>query len=210
MDMNRKFILIIAGLVIGVIVVWGHQNRIALAPSDTITPKVGSTSSPQASNSIFDKSRITKKPFGLYVTSKDSSVQPEKFTGYHTGVDLETTVAEANIDVPVPALFDGKLVMKKYATGYGGVVVEEATVEGQRMTIVYGHLKLSSITTTVGQYVKKGDILGVLGKGYSTETDGERKHLHLGIHLGSTINILGYVPKKSDLINWLYPVVFLK
>jgi len=33
--------------------------------------------------------RITKKPFGVYITPETSPVQPEKFTGYHTGVDVE-------------------------------------------------------------------------------------------------------------------------
>ena len=202
----NKFILVVIILVIGGMVVWNYQNRTDLVDSIS-SPQI---SSGQVGSSIFDKSRITKKPFGIYITPANSPVQPEKFSGYHTGVDLETTAEEANIDVRVPVLFDGKLVMKKYATGYGGVLVEEATVEGQQMTIVYGHVKLSSVTNAVGADIKKGDILGVLGKGYSTETDGERKHLHFGIHLGPAINILGYVQKKSDLANWLYPAVFLK
>lgn len=36
----------------------------------------------------FEK-RITKKPFGIYITPQNSPVQPERFTGYHTGVDVE-------------------------------------------------------------------------------------------------------------------------
>jgi len=174
------------------------------------TPNPSSTVFINSAATIFDSSRITKKPFGIYVTPQSSPVQPEKFTGYHTGVDFETSAAETNIDVSIPALFDGKLVMKKSATGYGGVVVEESAIEGQLVTIVYGHLKLSSVSGTVGQYIKKGDIIGILGKGYSSETDGERKHLHLGIHKGGAINILGYVQKQSDLANWLDPAIFVK
>jgi hypothetical protein len=33
--------------------------------------------------------RVTKKPFGLYVDPDNSPVQPEMFTGYHTGADAE-------------------------------------------------------------------------------------------------------------------------
>ncbi|KKQ38871.1 MAG: Exopolysaccharide biosynthesis protein, sugar transferase domain protein [Candidatus Moranbacteria bacterium GW2011_GWC2_37_73] len=36
-------------------------------------------------------SRITKKPFGIYVNPKNSPVNPERFTGYHSAVDLEAT-----------------------------------------------------------------------------------------------------------------------
>lgn len=37
-----------------------------------------------------------------------------------------------------------------------------------------------------------------LGNGYSSDTDGERKHLHLGIHLGEVVDIRGYVQKKNS------------
>jgi murein DD-endopeptidase MepM/ murein hydrolase activator NlpD len=221
----KKFILTIAVLVIGVVVFFVYQNQTALAPDSTPSINSGQASSPQVSlaqagSSIFDKSRITKKPFGIYITPQNSPVQPEKFTGYHTGADFETTLAEANIDVSVLAFCDGKLLEKKYATGYGGVVVQSCNLtvppsQGsdkakQAVTVIYGHLKLASIVPIVGQTLKKGDLLGVLGKGYSTETDGERKHLHLGIHIGSDINILGYVQKQSDLSGWFNPVQFLK
>jgi len=207
----KRVILVITILIIGVVVFFVYQNKTALAPS----PSASSTSSPQASlgqvaSSIFDSSRITKKPFGIYITPQNSSVQPEKFTGYHTGVDFETTPAEANIDMAVPAFCDGKLLEKKYATGYGGVAVQSCALGGQTVTVIYGHLKLASVIPIVGQTLKRGDLLGILGKGYSTETDGERKHLHLGIHIGSTINILGYVQKQPDLSGWLDPAQFLK
>jgi murein DD-endopeptidase MepM/ murein hydrolase activator NlpD len=179
-------------------------------PQETAAPASSVSPGPASTHPIFDLSRVSKKFFGTYVTPKNSPVQPEKFTGYHAGIDFETTAAEADIDVPVPALFDGKIVLKKYTAGYGGVLVEESAIEGQLVTIVYGHLKLPSITGAVGQYVKKGDRLGILGKGYSTETDGERKHLHLGIHLGPSINILGYVQTESQLSGWLDPIQFLK
>src|SRR5579871_4518385 len=43
--------------------------------------------------------RVTKKPFGIYVTPTDSPVQPERFTGYHTGADGE--YGDITADVPV-------------------------------------------------------------------------------------------------------------
>src|SRR3989344_7022766 len=33
--------------------------------------------------------RITKKPFGIYITPETSPVHPDKFDGFHTGVDIE-------------------------------------------------------------------------------------------------------------------------
>ena len=61
--------------------------------------------------------RVTKKPFGIYITPKTSPVQPEKFTGYHTGADAETTPAEANIDMPIYAIADGTVVFAGHVLG---------------------------------------------------------------------------------------------
>src|SRR5947209_4518700 len=44
-------------------------------------------------------SRVTKKPFGIYVNPANSPVQPERFSGYHTGADAE--YGEVSADVPV-------------------------------------------------------------------------------------------------------------
>jgi len=149
--------------------------------------------------------RVTKKYFGLFVTPKNSPVQPENFSGYHTGTDFEVFPSEENADVSVKAVCSGNILMKKTATGYGGVLVESCELSGEPITIIYGHLKLTSINFNVGDKISAGDTLGILGRGYSTETSGERKHLHLGFHKGRAINILGYVQNKSELAGWLDP-----
>lgn len=154
--------------------------------------------------------RITKKPFGISITKQNSPVQPERFSGYHTGVDFETTPDEQKTDVIIHAICDGKLLMKKWATGYGGVAVQSCVLNGEAVTIIYGHLRLSSIKEKVGDTLKAGQTFALLGNGYSTETDGERKHLHLGIHLGSSVNILGYVQSKSALSQWLDAKAYLR
>ena len=45
--------------------------------------------------------------------------------------------------------------------------------------------------------------MAVLGQGYSAETSDERKHLHLGIHKGSGIELKGYVSNKDQLTEWI-------
>lgn len=147
--------------------------------------------------------RVTKKPFGIFVSPTNSPISPEKFTGYHTGVDFETFSAEQDKDVAVSAVCAGPLLVKKFATGYGGVAVQSCKLDNQDVTIIYGHLKLASIQANVGQQLSAGEQIGILGKSFSIETDGERKHLHLSVHKGKEINILGYVQKQADLIDWL-------
>ncbi len=118
-------------------------------------------------------------------------------------MDFETFPAEQNIDVPIYAVCTGKVLMKKVTTGYGGVLVQACTLNNQPVTIIYGHLKFASITATTGETLTAGRQIAILGKGYSTETDGERKHLHLGIHKGTGISILGYVSNASKLSDWI-------
>ena len=147
--------------------------------------------------------RITKKPFGLEVSPRNSPVQPEKFTGFHTGVDFEAFEDEQNSDVQIYAICDGELVTKRSASGYGGLVTQQCTIENEPVTVLYGHVRLSSVQAEIGTELKAGENLGVLGTGYSAETDNERKHLHLGIVKGHGAEIRGYVPDAQRLGNFL-------
>jgi murein DD-endopeptidase MepM/ murein hydrolase activator NlpD len=147
--------------------------------------------------------RVTKKPFGIFIYPRTSKVQPERFQGYHTGVDFEIFPEELDQDIPIYAITSGKILVKRSATSYGGVLVESAKLDNSPATIIYGHLSLSSIGKNVGDSLTAGEQIGFLGKNKSPETDGERKHLHLGIHKGSEINIRGYASSKEELSGWI-------
>lgn len=165
--------------------------------SDVIFPMIGFTD------------RITKKTFGLYITPSTSPVQPERFTGYHAGVDAETTAVEADQDVPVFAIADGTVLLAKTASGYGGVMMIKHTIGQETVTALYGHLRLSSIRKSAGQSVSKAEQIAVLGTGSSAETDGERKHLHFSLQPGSSTNLRGYVSSSDQLDGWLNPLDWL-
>ncbi|MFC1663323.1 M23 family metallopeptidase [Patescibacteria group bacterium] len=153
--------------------------------------------------------RITKKRFGQYITPANSPVQPERFSGYHTAVDLETTELEQNTDVPVYALADGVIKHASTASGYGGVMLIEHIVADDTITAVYGHVRLSSITKNVGDSVTNGERIAYLGTGGTAETGGERMHLHFGLLKGTSINIRGYVASESELGSWYDPAEWL-
>lgn len=149
------------------------------------------------------EARVTKKPFGLNVRPERSPVSPERFSGYHTGVDFEVFSDEVDQPVEIRAICTGTLLVKRVAAGYGGLVVQACEFNDQPVTVVYGHLKLISVQTKVGDEVRQGQPLAVLGAGGSMETDGERTHLHLGIHKGTAIDIRGYVSSVAELDQWL-------
>jgi hypothetical protein len=154
--------------------------------------------------------RVTKKTFWLRVSPKNSPVSPEKFSGYHTGVDFEIIEWEKDAEIAIKTICSGPLLMKKWATGYGGVVAQKCEFNKEPVIVVYGHLKLASVQTAINTELKAGDQLGVLGKWYSVETGNERKHLHLSIHKWSEVNIRGYVSTEWELGQWLNPLELLK
>lgn len=151
-------------------------------------------------------SRVTKKPFGIYITPATSPIQPERFTGYHTGADAEYQDVAA--DVPVNALADGKIVLSETASGYGGVFMVSFDLNGVQHTALYGHIRPSSLPK-IGRIVSKGEQIALLGTGYSTETDGERRHLHFAVLSDNSLNIKGYVSTKAQLSSWIDPLTLL-
>ena len=153
--------------------------------------------------------RVTKKPFGIFITPKDSPIQPERFSGYHTGADFEIFPEEFSVRVPAKAVCDGTLLAKQYVSGYGGVVVESCSLKDVPITVVYGHLSLSSITLSVKDTLKAGDVIGDLGADRSVETDGERKHLHVAFHKGTAITLLGYTGTRAQLAQWIDPCQYV-
>jgi len=148
--------------------------------------------------------RVTKKSFGIFISPETSPVQPEKFSGFHTGTDFETTPDELAIDIPVHAVCYGEIVEKKQASGYGGVIVQECNFNHQPITVIYGHLSFDAeFARDIGRYLAPGDLIATLGDHQSIETDGERKHLHVSIHKGKSVDIRGYVDSESRLNEWI-------
>ncbi len=173
---------------------------------------VGSSSEAQATSlhadddvSLYDARRVTKKSFGTYITVATSPVQPERFSGWHTGVDFELLPLEDEHALGVNALCAGAVLFAGRVKGYGGVLVQSCVFGGEPVTVLYGHLDPASVRQK-GLSVEKGDRLGHLGRGFGDETDGERPHLHLSVHKGAAPDFRGYVQSEAALEGWLDPV----
>ena len=152
--------------------------------------------------------RDKKLTFGLYVTpdpEQNPIDPPERFTGYHAALDYEIFEQERDQDVNVYAVCDGEVVYKDAADGYGGTFIQQCNWKGEEVTVLYGHLDLASIRANVGESMRAGDVIGILGDHKSPETSDTRKHLHLGIHRGTGIALLGYVQSTSELESYIDP-----
>ncbi|NQV13526.1 MAG: M23 family metallopeptidase [Parcubacteria group bacterium] len=149
--------------------------------------------------------RISKKPFGIKINPATSPVQPEKFSGYHTGTDFEAREAELSQEVAVHPICVGEIKSVKRVSGYGGVVIQNCTIKDESVSVIYGHISISKSLVVAGDQVTLNDQIAVLADHESSESGGERKHLHLGIYRGDQADLKGYVSTEAELEKWINP-----
>lgn len=208
----KRAIIILGIILVILLTFWllGKKSEVPIVQAPSLENKENSIQSilPKIASDIplpDPKKRITKKLFGILVNPQDSPIEGEIFSGYHTGVDLETFPEEADVDVEVRAICEGEILQKKRVSGYGGAIAQNCTIKGEKVVILYGHLKLNDASAQVGKIFSTGEKLAILGAGGSVDTDGERKHLHLGIKKGQQVDWRGYVSSKKELANWIDP-----
>ena len=131
------------------------------------------------------------------------------YSGYHTAVDLEVTVAERTTAVPVYSIAAGKVLQASEVGGYGGLLVIRYQLNGNIYTAYYGHLDLESVTVKKGDQVSLGQKVAELGPECSVTNGNVRKHLHFGLHQGEAIVVAGYVGTRRELANWIDPLTLL-
>jgi len=201
--MNKKItiLLIIVGFLMGGFFLTKNKTKIDFKENSVIEENKEIKETKKIIEPVNEfKTRITKKPFGIFITPENSPVQPERFSGYHTGVDVE--FEDKDEEIEVKSICDGEVVLRRWVSGYGGTAVIKCQKDGVDYYLLYGHLKNESITEN-GE-IRIGEKIGILGKGGTQETDGERKHLHLAIHK-NTLDLRGYVQDKAELENWVDP-----
>ena len=62
----------------------------------------------------------------------------------------------------------------------------------------------------MGGRVKAGEKIGILGAGFTAETENERRHLHFGLYRGSGVNISCYTKNRVELTQWYDPADFFE
>jgi len=155
--------------------------------------------------------RPTPLHFGVHVTPDPATNPidpPERFTGYHAAVDYEVSAEELDAPVPVFAICRGKVVYSGFAEGYGGVLIQRCTLDGEPISVIYGHLSRNGLIED-GETLRSGQQLGYLADARSVDSDGSRKHLHLGIHKGRALDMRGYVQTREELAEYIDPATVL-
>lgn len=102
---------------------------------------------------------------------------------YHSGQDIS-----APKGTPVVAPADGKVTHAGWQSGYGNLITVD---HGNGLTTRYGHL--SKLEVAVGQEVKRGELIGLVGStGRSTGP-----HLHYEVRIGEVaVSPRHYLPAR--------------
>jgi murein DD-endopeptidase MepM/ murein hydrolase activator NlpD len=173
------------------------STAVAAEPSTSVAP-----ADPNLVLPIADyANRRTLKRFGTWVDDG-------RFLGYHLGEDVEYgDVAE---EVVVHAIADGTVLVSGWVNGYGGTLIIQHEIDGEKINAIYGHLDPASLVKE-GESVAKGQTIARLGDGFTDETDGRRKHLHFGLYAaGEDLRVNGYTLEAMDLKDWIDPQELFK
>lgn len=119
-------------------------------------------------------------PEGTWVATSPFGMRVHPITGetkLHTGADYA-----APDGTPILAAADGVVTHASMSGGYGGLIIIEHTIGGQKIATAYAHLWETGIHIHVGDHVTAGQHIGDVGSaGYSTGA-----HLHFELRQGGT------------------------
>jgi murein DD-endopeptidase MepM/ murein hydrolase activator NlpD len=99
----------------------------------------------------------------------------------HKGVDIAGKSAAETTNQPIYAAFDGVVTAAGPAEGYGNRIIIEHTVNGKKMSTVYGNMDETGVLVTVGTPVTAGQQIGKIGSAGGINGP----HLHFELWEGS-------------------------
>lgn len=200
--MQRLFVFLTLCLIGGGCSVTTSNETTHILPTNQIPSAVSEPQIPHIVLPVNEYAqRSTVKRFGDFVQ--------DRFQGYHVGDDIEFNDQESlNQEIPVVSISDGIVTRVDSISGYGGFLSINHEIDGKTLHANYGHLDLRSTKLKQGDRVAKGQFLANLGDHKSSETDGERKHLHFALYEGTQTRINGYEALSKNVANWINPTAF--
>ena len=123
---------------------------------------------------------------------------------FHEGVDIKCLQRDRRgepID-PVHAVSDGEVAFinaKPGLSNYGRYIVLRHRWDGIEVFTLYGHLREVADGVVVGQPVRKGQVIGVLGHSTNTREgiSRDRAHLHFEINFMLNTNFRIWYPRRD-------------
>ncbi|MGX9135113.1 murein hydrolase activator EnvC family protein [Rummeliibacillus sp. JY-2-4R] len=148
------------------------RQKTEVKQSHANTAKTTSVSKPnQSTNTPNVSSGTWTRPTTGTITSNSGVRDIGAGAEVHYGTDIANAQG-----TPIVAAADGVVFRASPLSTYGNVIMITHSIGGQTWTTVYAHL--SGYNTSVGQSVKKGQLIGYMGStGRSTGS-----HLHFEMH----------------------------
>ena len=114
-------------------------------------------------------------------------------TKIHRGIDFDGALGD-----PIYAGADGEMVDVRGALkpgepgwvgGFGGWMVQDSVIDGQKVSLVYGHLFPKDMLVVKGQKVKRGELIGRMGNNGDVVAgpNSDGSHLHLEVWPGGRL-----------------------
>lgn len=127
----------------------------AVVTTAAVAPRTSTVSEPVASNEPVVLNGLKQKSAGWPLTAKPANVFGAKGPDGNAWRGL---VYKSPAKTPVKAIEPGKVVFAQPLRGYGNVVIVD---HGKQYTSIYGYN--DSITKNVGDVVRKGDTIALVG-----------------------------------------------
>lgn len=169
-----------------------NQQPVAEAIVTALTWPASSDGGSGATPVVPETTRLVfPLPEGTWVRTSPFGWREDPFTGeraFHSGSDFA-----AADGTPILAVADGLVAHAEYSGSYGGLIIVEHTVRGERVATYYAHMWETGIHVTEGQSVTAGQHIGDVGS--SGKSTGP--HLHIEVRPGGQ----GAEPVDADA--WL-------
>ncbi|WP_255247356.1 peptidoglycan DD-metalloendopeptidase family protein [Paucisalibacillus globulus] len=135
------------------------------------------------------------------ITSHFSKSRPHPITGvvsFHSGTDFAQPGRQE-----IKAAAAGRVVKSYVSTSYGECIIIRHNIKGQTWETLYAHMLSGSRRVHVGDIVKQGEVIGLMG----STGDSTGQHLHFEIHRGTWNSQRSNAVNPVDYLNKdLYPV----
>jgi ribosomal protein S25 len=113
------------------------------------------------------------------ITSHFSKSRPHPITGvvaFHSGTDFAQPGRQE-----IKAAAAGRVVKSYVSSSYGECIIIRHNIKGQTWETLYAHMLAGSRRVNVGDSVKQGQVIGLMG----STGDSTGQHLHFEIHKGT-------------------------
>jgi hypothetical protein len=139
-------------------------------------------------------------PTVKHITSHYSKSRPHPITGvvaFHSGTDFAKTGRQE-----IKAAAAGKVVKSYVSSSYGECIIVRHNIKGETWETLYAHMLSGSRRVNVGDLVKQGEVIGLMG----STGDSTGQHLHFEIHKGTWNSQRSNAVDPVDYLNKdLYP-----